>query len=86
VLVFDLPSAVEFADLQGGIDYNRAIVKSFDYGWVSFLENKLHIAHGPRRNSSETSNFFPYVNVLSVWQICQTLLFAASGLVGKSFH
>jgi hypothetical protein len=49
VLVFDLPSAVEFADLQGGIDYNRAIVKSFDYGWVSFLENKLHCPRSEKK-------------------------------------
>jgi hypothetical protein len=61
-------------------------MKSFDQTLVSFLKNNLHVAHSPRRDPCEIGNFFPNINVLSFWQICQTLVLAAGDLVGKGLR
>jgi hypothetical protein len=63
-----------------------AIVKSFNHRRMSFLENQLHIANSSRRDPGKLGNLFTHINVLSFWQICQSLVLTAGDLVGKSLR
>lgn len=53
---------------------------------MSFLENPFHVANSPRADPSKIGDLLPHINVLSFWQIYQTLVLAAGDLVGKSFR
>jgi len=81
-----LLGSLEFAYFQRSIDCDDSIVKSLNQRWVSLLENNLRVAYRPRGDPGEIGNLFSHVNVLSFWQICQTLVLAASDLVGKSLR
>jgi hypothetical protein len=71
--------SLEFAHFQSSIDCDGSIVKSLNQRWVSLLENNLRVALPSEGDPGEIGNLFSHVNVLSFWQICQTLVLAASG-------
>jgi hypothetical protein len=74
-----LARGIEKRTPSGSIDCDGSIVKSINQRWVSFLENNLRVALPSEGDPGEIGNLFSHVNVLSFWQICQTLVPAASG-------
>ena len=51
---------------------------------MGFPKNGLHFADVAGTGASEISNLLPNIDLLSFWQICQTLIFPVGNLIRMS--